>query len=44
MTSALGKPREPSAAVIPLRRADSDEALVAALRAGRPEAGHALFE
>jgi RNA polymerase sigma-70 factor (ECF subfamily) len=44
MTSAVGKPREPSAAVIPLRRADSDEALVAALRAGRPEAGQALYE
>ena len=44
MTSALGKPHGPSAAVIPLRRADSDEALVAALRSGRPEAGQALVE
>jgi RNA polymerase sigma-70 factor (ECF subfamily) len=40
MTSALGKP----AAVIPLRRADSDEALVAALRSGRADAGQELFD
>jgi RNA polymerase sigma-70 factor (ECF subfamily) len=45
MTSSLGKSSsEPSAAVIRLRRADSDEALVAALRSGRPEAGQALFD
>jgi RNA polymerase sigma-70 factor (ECF subfamily) len=45
MTSSLGKPAiEPSGAVIRLRRADSDEALVAALRSGRREAGQALFD
>jgi RNA polymerase sigma-70 factor (ECF subfamily) len=33
----------PSAAVIPLHRADSDVALVAALKSGAPGAGNALF-
>jgi RNA polymerase sigma-70 factor (ECF subfamily) len=33
----------PPAPVIPLHRADSDVALVAALKAGDPAAGHALF-
>jgi RNA polymerase sigma-70 factor (ECF subfamily) len=45
MTSSLGEPsNESSAAVIRLRRAESDEALVAALRSGRPGAGQALFD
>jgi RNA polymerase sigma-70 factor (ECF subfamily) len=35
---------EPAAAVIRLHRADSDEALVASLRAGEPGAGRALFD
>src|SRR5262249_13721280 len=37
-------PSEKSAAVIRLHAAESDEALVAALRAGRPGAGQALFD
>jgi RNA polymerase sigma-70 factor (ECF subfamily) len=45
MTSSLSKPaNDAPAAVIRLRRADSDEALVLALRAGRPGAGQALFD
>jgi RNA polymerase sigma-70 factor (ECF subfamily) len=44
MTSSLSKPaNDAPAAVIRLRRADSDEALVLALRTGRPGAGQALF-
>jgi RNA polymerase sigma-70 factor (ECF subfamily) len=45
MTSSLGKSSaQHAAAVIRLRPLESDEALVAALRSGRPEAGQALFD
>jgi RNA polymerase sigma-70 factor (ECF subfamily) len=45
MTSSLGKPSpDAPAPVIRLRPADSDEALVVAMRAARPGAGQALFD
>jgi RNA polymerase sigma-70 factor (ECF subfamily) len=46
MTSSLGKSsaQPVAAAVIRLRRPESDEALVSSLRSGRSEAGQALFD